>query len=151
LGGTAVTPQPNSTEEQVSVDATSPLVKEVEVTRLVGATQLVEVTRIVEATQLVEVTRIVEVTKLVEAIVTATPQIPVVQFKGPSMFLVGKDIEAGTYKIEGECYWERLSCLDGSFNCITANANISGQSYVTITADDKAFNTTGNCTFIKTE
>jgi len=103
------------------------------------------------AVQEVEVTRIVEVEKQVEVevIVTATPLVPVVQFTGPGMWLVGTDIEAGAYKVEGSCYWERLSCLDGSFSCITANANVDGQSYIEILASDKALNVSRACTFTK--
>ena len=99
----------------------------------------------------IEVTRIVKVEVEVEKIVTATPQIPLVQFNSPGMLLVGTDVEPGTYKIEGDCYWERLSCLDGSFDCIIANAKIEGQSYVEILISDKAFNTNRSCSFTKTE
>jgi hypothetical protein len=99
----------------------------------------------------VEVTRVVTITEEVMVIVTATPQIPVVQFKGPGMFLVGTDIEEGTYKIEGECYWERLECLEGTFSCIISNGNVEGQGYVTILEKDIAFNTTRSCNFTKIE
>jgi hypothetical protein len=63
----------------------------------------------------------------------------------PGTYLVGRDISPGTYKGEaGEsCYWERLSCVNGRFDCIIANDNVEGQFYVEIAPSDFAF--TINC------
>lgn len=57
-------------------------------------------------------------------------------------FLVGKDIQAGTYRNQAgydSCYWERLSGTSGSFNEIIANGNLQGQTVVTILVGDNAF------------
>jgi hypothetical protein len=78
----------------------------------------------------------------VKVTVTAKP-------KGPSgsiedgIWLVGKDIKAGTYRTsEGGCYWARLSGLGGDFNDIIANGNTSGPTVVAIKKTDKAFEST---------
>lgn len=57
-------------------------------------------------------------------------------------FLVGKDIQAGTYRNQtgyDSCYWERLSGTSGSFTEIIANDNPQGQAVVTILEGDNAF------------
>lgn len=79
--------------------------------------------------------------------VTAKPPKP----KGPSgtipgdgLYLVGKDIKAGTYRAaneSGSCYWERLSGTSGDFDDILANDNASGPVVVTIRSSDEAFST----------
>lgn len=59
--------------------------------------------------------------------------------------LVGADIEAGTYRSDGQaamCYWERLSDLSGELDGIIANGN-SAPEIVTIDAKDKAFTSNG--------
>jgi len=67
-------------------------------------------------------------------------------FPGNGTYRVGKDIKPGTYvarpsgSISG--YWERLSCATGDFDCILANDNVSGQTFVTILSSDKYFSTT---------
>ncbi len=38
-------------------------------------------------------------------------------------------------------YWERLRCATGDLDCILANDNVEGQTFVTILASDKFFNT----------
>ncbi len=162
MGGGAATSQATPAGGQLAARDSDLPVNEIEITRIVDATRIkeVEVTRIVDVTREVVVTVPAEkvvVTVVVETFfeaiidVTPTPGVPVSQFSSPGMFLVGKDIEAGTYQIQGECYWARLSCLEGELNCILANANISGQSYVTIRGEDKAFETSGSCSFTKTE
>lgn len=120
-------------------------------------TEQVEVTRIVEVEKPVEVTRVVKITtqpETKEVVVTATPLIPVVEFMGPGIFLVGVDIEPGTYRFElldEHYYWERLSCLDGTFSCIITNDGGEGPGYVTIYPTDKAFNTTWRTHFVRIE
>lgn len=56
-------------------------------------------------------------------------------------FVVGMDIQPGTYRTSGGdgCYWARLSDLSGSTDSIVANDNVSGQTTVTIAATDKGF------------
>jgi hypothetical protein len=60
----------------------------------------------------------------------------------PGTYLVGRDIEPGTYSGEaaGEewCYWERLSCVLGELDCILANDNAEGQFYVEVSPSDFA-------------
>lgn len=55
------------------------------------------------------------------------------------MYIVGTDIEPGTYKSSGQdgCYWERMGDFSG--NSILDNDNASGQAVVTINATDKGF------------
>ncbi|WP_413755137.1 hypothetical protein [Streptomyces sp. MMBL 11-3] len=65
---------------------------------------------------------------------------------GDGTFLVGKDIEAGTYRSEGKkaygCYWARLSDTTGEAGAIIANGNAQGPAIVKVAAGDKAFQTT---------
>jgi hypothetical protein len=59
------------------------------------------------------------------------------------MFIVGKDIQPGTYQTDGgaNCYWARLSGFGGTFDDIIANNAGAGSQTVTIAASDKAFKT----------
>ncbi len=59
------------------------------------------------------------------------------------MYLVGSDIQPGTYSSTGTsgCYWERLDALTGEFSTILANDNPRGQAYVEILPTDVAFST----------
>ena len=74
------------------------------------------------------------------------PKKPATKFAGDGMYRVGIDIAPGTYSaapsgsISG--YWERLSCATGDFDCILANDNVDGRTYVTIQRGDKYFSTT---------
>ncbi|MDQ0605253.1 hypothetical protein QF037_009598 [Streptomyces canus] len=65
---------------------------------------------------------------------------------GDGTFLVGKDIQAGTYRSEGKnkygCYWARLSDTTGEEDAIIANGNAEGPAIVKVAAGDKAFQTT---------
>ncbi|WP_328491440.1 hypothetical protein OHS59_00835 [Streptomyces sp. NBC_00414] len=65
---------------------------------------------------------------------------------GDGTFLVGKDIEAGTYRSEGKkaygCYWARLSDTTGETGAIIANGNAQGPAIVKVAAGDQAFQTT---------
>lgn len=60
---------------------------------------------------------------------------------GDGVFLVGEDIEPGTYASEGgtNCYWARLSSTSG--NDILANGLPGGPVTVTISESDAAFET----------
>lgn len=60
---------------------------------------------------------------------------------GDGTWVVGEDIEPGTYRSEGGdyCYWERLSGLSGEFDDIIANELTEGQAVVQISESDVAF------------
>jgi hypothetical protein len=63
------------------------------------------------------------------------------------MYLVGRDIQPGTYKGEAgadfadSCYWARLSNVAGELDGILANDNATGQFYVQVAASDFALST----------
>lgn len=61
--------------------------------------------------------------------------------KGDGVYLVGIDINPGTYRNSGgsSCYWKRASGTSGDFGEILANGNESGPAVVTIEASDVAF------------
>jgi tetratricopeptide (TPR) repeat protein len=64
----------------------------------------------------------------------------------PGTYIVGKDIQPGTYKgqagsdIMNSCYWARLSNVSGDDDII-ANDNATGQFYVQIKSSDFALQT----------
>ena len=71
-------------------------------------------------------------------------------FQGDGVYLVGSDIQPGTYRsrpaadsVTGYCYWARLSNTSGDLDGIIANANPSGPFVVTISRSDKAFEVNG--------
>lgn len=70
---------------------------------------------------------------------------------GDGTYLVGVDIQAGTYRttVTGNCYWERLSGLSGSFEDLIANDLPTGSAIVEISASDLAFSTQGCGTWEK--
>ncbi|MGW3735165.1 hypothetical protein [Streptomyces sp. NPDC005148] len=86
----------------------------------------------------------VTVTETVKTTVTAKPKPvkksgPPSSFSGEGQFLVGEDIQAGTYRTSGpedsvipNCYWARLKNASGEFDAIIANDNIQGQGRVTV-------------------
>ncbi|MEU2424726.1 hypothetical protein ABZ619_27515 [Streptomyces sp. NPDC007851] len=87
----------------------------------------------------------VTVTETVKATVTAKPKPvkkpgPPSSFSGEGQYLVGEDIQAGTYRTSGpekdsvipNCYWARLKNASGEFDAIIANDNIQGQGRVTV-------------------
>ena len=84
-------------------------------------------------------------TRTLTATVTYTPP-PPTQF-GEGTYVVGTDIQPGTYKTTGgdPCYWARLSSLNTQD--IIDNSNSTGLQTVQILASDKAFEVTGSCTF----
>jgi flagellar basal body-associated protein FliL len=72
----------------------------------------------------------------------ATAALDANTFAGDGTFVVGTDIQPGTYKAPASpgCYWARLSGLDGSDDDIIANDNTDGPVVITIAPSDKAFN-----------
>lgn len=63
---------------------------------------------------------------------------------GDGIFIVGDDIEPGTYRGNvdgGSCYWARLSGTSGDFDDLIANDNVAGPTVVTIPESDVAFET----------
>ena len=68
-------------------------------------------------------------------------------------YLVGTDVQPGTYKAapatSGNCYYERLSGLDGGFNSIISNDNSAGKLVVTVKSSDKALKVSGCAPFHK--
>lgn len=66
---------------------------------------------------------------------------------GTGVYIVGEDIDAGTYSTEVtgiNCYWARLSGTGGDLDDIITNNNVSeGQALVTIADTDVAFETNG--------
>ncbi|MET9833614.1 hypothetical protein ABZ078_30890 [Streptomyces sp. NPDC006385] len=88
---------------------------------------------------------------------TTTPAGPADEIPGDGTYVVGQDIEPGTYRTAGpeetalpNCYWARLSGTSGEFDEIIANGNTAGPTTVTISAGDEAFQTTGCQTWEKT-
>jgi hypothetical protein len=65
---------------------------------------------------------------------------PLAGIDGDGTFLVGEDIQAGTYKTAGPeddtfglgCYWARHKDASGELTGIIANDNITGQTRVTV-------------------
>jgi len=75
---------------------------------------------------------------------------PADEFAGDGTFVVGDDIQAGTYRSAGPqgglisfCSWERLSGTSGEVGDVIAANATKGRTTVTIAATDKAFTTTG--------
>jgi hypothetical protein len=60
------------------------------------------------------------------------------------MYIVGRDIQPGRYvgvggdSIVDSCYWERLSCVQGTMACVIANDNAMGQFFVEVASSDFA-------------
>ncbi len=78
----------------------------------------------------------------------ATPDGPATSFTDGT-FLVGSDIEAGTYKTPGDssglgCYWERASDDSGDFDSIITNEAFDGPGRVTVNSGE-VFKTSGDC------
>lgn len=68
---------------------------------------------------------------------------------GSGTYLVGTDIQPGTYKTAGPsgrtglCYWERSSGSSGDAGSIIANDALTGQGVVTIKKSDAVFKSQG--------
>lgn len=80
-----------------------------------------------------------------DSIPASTGAVPQIIKQG--MYLIGRDIQAGTYKgqagndVSESCYWERLSDVAGELDSIIANDNAVGQYYVQVDASDFALST----------
>jgi hypothetical protein len=73
------------------------------------------------------------------------PQAPTVPQFRDGNFVVGTDIQPGTYrtrKASSGCYYSRLSGFGGSFSEIISNENTDAPAVVTIAATDKGFKST---------
>ncbi|MFD8695611.1 hypothetical protein [Kitasatospora purpeofusca] len=68
---------------------------------------------------------------------------------GSGTYLVGTDVQPGTYKTVGPsgstglCYWERSSGTSGDAGSIIANDALTGQGVVTIKKSDALFKSQG--------
>jgi hypothetical protein len=65
---------------------------------------------------------------------------------GNGTFVVGQDIQAGTYGTADpgyNCYWARLKNTEGGLESIITNGNSIGRTTVTIRPTDVAFETNG--------
>lgn len=100
------------------------------------------------------------VTKTVKETVTAKAKAPAkpkgVTIPGDGTFVVGEDVQPGTYKTGGpeesvvpNCYWARLKSTSGDFEDIITNGNAQGPTTVTIAAGDGAFQSTGCQEWVK--
>ncbi|WP_406346927.1 hypothetical protein [Streptomyces sp. NBC_00648] len=79
------------------------------------------------------------------------------QIPGDGVFLIGRDIEPGTYRSEGPqgdpityCNWARLSGTSGEIKDVISSDSSKGAETVTIAATDKAFRSNGCQTWKKT-
>ncbi|MBB6455082.1 hypothetical protein HNQ94_003577 [Salirhabdus euzebyi] len=74
---------------------------------------------------------------------------------GDGMYIVGKDIEPGTYKSSGGSefggYWARLAGFSGDLDDIIANGNPDGSAIVEIKEGDRGFESSGGLTWSKVE
>jgi len=72
---------------------------------------------------------------------------------GDGIFIVGTDIEPGTYKSTGgqSCYYSRLSGFGGSLGEIISNENTDSSAIVTIASSDKGFKSSRCGTWTKVE
>lgn len=73
---------------------------------------------------------------------------------GNGVFLVGEQVQPGTYQTEGPgsssfCYWARLSDVTGTFGDLIANDNVSGPTVVRILPTDVAFESSRCMEWIK--
>lgn len=79
----------------------------------------------------------------VEVEVEVEPPAAIADIEGDGVWLVGADIESGTYRSTGgnDCYWARLKNLSGGLNGIIANG-LGANQVVTVAPSDAAFETT---------
>lgn len=83
----------------------------------------------------------------------ASPSLPPGAIPGDGTFLVGADIQPGTYTTPGptddSAYWARLSGASGDLDEILANGNFRGSCTVTIKPTDVMFETSGALPWIR--
>lgn len=107
-------------------------------------------TATVLATQTLQPTVIRTVATQVRTVrVTYTPP-PVGEFSDGT-YVIPNEVKPGIYHTSGgDCYWERDSTLAVSgTDGIIANDNISGPTTLQILPSDKAFKTSGGCTWAR--
>jgi hypothetical protein len=74
---------------------------------------------------------------------------------GDGTWEVGVDVQPGKYKTSGPrpdgygCYWERSKDLDGGFDSILSNDNLTGPGIVRIKKTDATFTTNGCSVWIR--
>ena len=71
---------------------------------------------------------------------------------GTGLFLVGEDIQPGTYRGDGSggsCYWARLSGTSGEFDDLIANGIPEGPTVTTIAESDVVFETEGCADWVR--
>jgi hypothetical protein len=70
---------------------------------------------------------------------------------GDGTYIVGTDIQPGTYRSSGQsgCYWERMADFTGGMKSILANDNTDTSTIVTILESDKGFSSTRCGTWAK--
>lgn len=81
----------------------------------------------------------------VAAVTTQTPPAQPLATFGDGTFIVGSDVQPGTYRNNGTsgCYYARLSGFDGTTGNILANGNSDSQVIITIKPTDKGFESSG--------
>jgi hypothetical protein len=74
----------------------------------------------------------------------ASPPVPATSF-GPGTYVVGSDIEPGTYRADGgpDCFWYRLSGFGGQFDQIVDVDSMASSGTVEILPSDVGFKTSG--------
>jgi hypothetical protein len=102
----------------------------------------------------ITVTQTATATVTAEAPAAAPPAAPADTIDGSGTYVVGDDIQPGTYKTAGPgslgmCYWERDKDSSGDFGAIIANDNLTGQGVVTVKKTDKVFKTQGCQDWVK--
>lgn len=74
-------------------------------------------------------------------------------FAGDGIYLIGTDIQPGTYRAKpspsGSCYYAILNSLDGSLDAIRENNNVAGQVVLQVPADAKAVEVSGCAEFAR--
>jgi hypothetical protein len=86
-------------------------------------------------------------TKTVQVRVTFTP--PPVAETSDGQYVVSGEIKAGLWHTDdGDCYYARLSDLEGGVNSIIANGN-TGPATIQINPSDRAVEFSGGCTWRK--
>ena len=74
-------------------------------------------------------------------------------FSGDGTYIVGEDINPGTYRAEaspsGNCYYERLNDLEGNIDSIITNENTSGPVVLNVAPSDYAIQVSGCAEFKK--
>ncbi len=96
--------------------------------------------------------RTAELNEREEALGTAELEIEEGTIPGTGLFLVGEDVQPGTYRGDGSggmCYWARLSGTSGELGDVIANGLPDGPTVVTIRESDVAFETQGCADWVR--